>query len=422
MKTRYLDSRKASLGILISMMMSYTFLCLTRNCFSSAMVFIVDEGLLTKFETGVITAMFYVAYSVMQIVGGVVIDKINPERFITIGLLGAALSNTVIYFNQNYVVMLLAWSFNAAMQFGVWPAVFKITSGFVREDMRENSLFIATLASPAGVVSSYVVAAIVSSKWQLNFMISAIGLVVFALIWELTFKLIKGQIIEKDLLSPDVDKTEEIGNRAVTANFGKMFFKSGLPIVLCLVFLRAMFDLGIKGMTPTMINESYESVTPVLATVMNIAVLVSGVIGILIAHYSYPRFVKNEAAALVLFFALSLPFTFMTLFIGKIDYRIMVAFLAFIVMFMNSCTLFTTTYIATRFNKYGKGATVAGILNASASLGIVLANTLFPGLADLVGWHGTVIVWVVMMSVAMVLVIFYLPLWTKFLKGDWGRN
>ena len=127
MKIRTLNSRKASIIVLLSLMISYTFLCMTRNCFSSAMVFIVDEGLLTKFQTGVISALFYVAYSIMQIFGGVITDKFSPERFITVGLLGAALSNTVIYFNQNYIVMLIAWSFNAAMQFGVCPAVFKIT-------------------------------------------------------------------------------------------------------------------------------------------------------------------------------------------------------------------------------------------------------------------------------------------------------
>ena len=100
----------------------------------------------------------------------------------------------------------------------------------------------------------------------------------------------------------------------------------------------------------------------------------------------------------------------------------MVAIFSFIVMFLHSCTHFSTSYIAARFNKYGKGATVAGILNASASLGIVLANTLFPGLADSVGWHGTVVVWVVMMSVAMLLVLLYLPMWTKFLKGNVRNN
>ena len=419
MKTRYLDSRKASIILLISLMMAYTFLCLTRNCFSSAMVFIVDEKLLTKFQTGVITAMFYVAYSIMQIVGGVVIDKINPERFITVGLLGAALSNFVIYFNQNYVVMLIAWSFNAAMQFGVWPAVFKITSGFVREDMREKSLFIATLASPAGVVSSYLVAAVVSSRWQLNFIISAVGLVVFAIVWELTFKSIKSGITECEAVLPESDPSGISTEKE--CGFWKMFLRSGLIIIFFLVFLRAMFDWGIKGMTPTMINESYESVTPVLATLMNIIVLVSGVIGIFIAHFLYPRFIKNEATALLIFFCLALPCGFLTLFVGKIDYRIMIVVLALIVMLMNACTLFTTSYIAARFNRYGKGATVAGILNASASLGIVLANTLFPGLADSAGWGGTVIVWAIMMAVAVIMTFIYHPLWTRFLKESRNR-
>ena len=418
MEIRSLNSRKASIVMLISMMLAYTFLCMTRNCFSSAMVFIVDEGLLTKFQTGVITAIFYLSYSVMQIFGGIVADKLDPERFITVGILGAALSNIVIYFNQNYIVMLLAWAFNAAMQFGVWPAVFRLTSTFVQKDMRENSLFIATLASPAGVVSSYAVAAIVSSRWQLNFMISAVGLVILAIMWELTFRSIRPFIVtevaqkEEKKEFPKVEKLE---------NFGKTFVKSGLLVIVILVFLRAIFDWGIKGMTPTMINESYESVTPVLATVMNIVVLVAGVVGIFLARALYPGVMKNEAVAIVSFFSIAFPITLLTLLVGRLDYRIMVVVLALIVMLMNSCTLFTTTYIATRFNKYGKGATVAGILNASASLGIVLANTLFPGLADNVGWNGTVIVWSTMMFVAVILAYIFLPLWVKFLKGEYRK-
>lgn len=414
MKIRTLNSRKASIIILLSLMISYTFLCMTRNCFSSAMVFIVDEGLLTKFQTGVISALFYVAYSIMQIFGGVITDKFSPERFITVGLLGAALSNIVIYFNQNYIVMLIAWSFNAAMQFGVWPAVFKITSTFLREDMREKSLFIATLASPAGVVSSYAVAAIVSSAWQLNFMISAVGLVVFAILWEITVKAVNPLVTETFVEAPELEKKEEKGSNGVSLM--RIILESGLVTVIFVVFLRAMFDFGIKGMTPTMINESYEAVTPVLATVMNIVVLVAGVLGIFLAHFIYPRFIKNEAVALLLFFGISLPLTAVCLFVGKLDYRLMVVVLALIVMAMNACALFTTSYIAARFNKYGKGATVAGILNASASLGIVLANTLFPGLADLVGWYYTVLVWVIMMGVALAFTVAFVPFWTRFLK------
>lgn len=412
MTTRCLNSRKASIAILLALMSAYTFLCMTRNCFSSAMVFIVDAGLLSKFETGVITAMFYVAYAIMQIFGGMITDKFNSERFISIGLIGAAISNIVIYFNQNYIVMLLAWAFNAVMQFGVWPAVFKITSTFLVEDMRENSLFIATLASPAGVVSSYVVAAIVSSRWQLNFMISAVGLIIFVIIWEVTLRVLKPSIVEVQT----VEEKEIKISVDESFSFKKALIQSGVIIVFILAFVRAMFDFGIKGMTPTMINESYASVTPVLATVMNIVVLIAGVLGIFLAHILYPKLIKNESVIVLIFFGAALPLMLVTLLLGKISYIIMIIVLALIVMLMGAISLFTTSYIATRFNRYGKGATVAGIMNAAASLGIVVAYTLFPGIADAVGWLGTVTVWACVIAVATFLSIVFVPLWTRFLK------
>ena len=187
-------------------------------------------------------------------------------------------------------------------------------------------------------------------------------------------------------------------------------------MLLVIAFIRTMFDFGIKGLTPTMINESYEAVSPVLATVMNIVVIIAGVVGVILARIIYVRFIRNESIVLAVFFSISLCLFIPTLWLGSINYWIMVALLALIVMFMGGSTLFTTTYMAARFNKFGMGATVAGIINCISSLGIVLANTLFPAIADAAGWGATVISWVVMISVAVVCTFIHLPIWMKFLK------
>ena len=93
------------------------------------MVYIVDEGFMTKFQTGVISSVFWLTYAIMQIVGGVVVDKWKPEHFITIGMIGSGVANLLIYFfYENYIATLIIWSLNAVIQFGVWPAVFKIMS------------------------------------------------------------------------------------------------------------------------------------------------------------------------------------------------------------------------------------------------------------------------------------------------------
>jgi MFS family permease len=105
------------------------------------------------------------------------------------------------------------------------------------------------------------------------------------------------------------------------------------------------------------------------------------------------------------------------LLIGRVHYVVIVILLSLVVMIMSAASLFTTSYISARFNKWGKGATVAGILNASASLGVVAANTLFTGLADTVGWYGTITVWLVIMVISLVIAAINIPMWTKFLKS-----
>jgi sugar phosphate permease len=63
MKTKTLTSKRASILLLCALILSYTFMCMTRNCFSSAMVFIVEEGIMTKSDTGTIVAVFYLVYA-----------------------------------------------------------------------------------------------------------------------------------------------------------------------------------------------------------------------------------------------------------------------------------------------------------------------------------------------------------------------
>ena len=136
MKVRTLTTKRTSLLLLCALVSSYAFVCMTRNCFSSAMVFITDAGYLNNFQTGIINAAFYVAYAICQIIGGLLTDRFAPERFVTFGLIGAGFCNLVIYFNQSYPVMLTMWALNGILQFGIWPAIFKLASTMTMPTMR----------------------------------------------------------------------------------------------------------------------------------------------------------------------------------------------------------------------------------------------------------------------------------------------
>ena len=98
----HLENRRVSRCFFVFIFTMYTLVCMTKNCFNGALADIVSEGVLTKSQTGLITAMFYIVYTPLHIVGGIAADKFSPERMIKIGLIGGAIANAVIFFNHNY--------------------------------------------------------------------------------------------------------------------------------------------------------------------------------------------------------------------------------------------------------------------------------------------------------------------------------
>lgn len=416
MKTRVLYNRRAGLLMLLVILMAYAFICLTRSCFSAAMASIVEMGAFTKTQTGIISAAFSGFYGALQIVGGIVTDRYKPERFITLGFVGAAIANYVIYFNQDYTVILIAWSLNAIAQFAVWPAIFKLLSTMLPQSMRTNAMFATTFVNPAGIVASFLVAAIVGSRWQMNFLISAIGLTFFAILWEAVVLRIKPKIHEVELeqdagaVSPSNDHPK--------GGFLKIAMGSGLLLVILICFFRSSTDASIRNLTSTMLNESYDSLNPTLSNLLGIIVLISSTLGSTLARILYPKVIQNEAVALAIFVGGALPLCCALLLLGNISYAWMIVILAILALLLGATTLFTMTYIAARYGKWGKGATVAGAMNAMACMGGVVANAVPPMIADRLNWRAVIFFWIAMLTATALFILILIPIWTRF----WKKN
>ena len=83
--------------LFVYLFMMYAVVYMTKSMFSSAMATIVEEGFMTKSQTGLINAVFWLVYALFQVVGGFAADKYSPHKLITIGLVGAIIANIVIY-------------------------------------------------------------------------------------------------------------------------------------------------------------------------------------------------------------------------------------------------------------------------------------------------------------------------------------
>ncbi len=411
MKKRQFATAEAGRLVFLCMMLGYITVSMSKATFSSAMVFIVSEGTLTKLETGNITSVFYITYALLQIVGGVAVDRFRPERFLAIGLVGAGLCNLVVVFTQNYAVLLITWAVNGALQFGIWPAVFKICSTMLVPKDREVSLMIAGCCLPLGTLGAFLLAALVSD-WRTSFLVSAVALLVSALVFFVGLALRRRDITEVEVAAPAPKAAKEEGALGVCG----WLFASGLIFVLVIAFVRSALESGFRSLTPTMIAESYESVSPSLATVLNLIVLLASAGGTLLSHLLHTRVFRNEGTAFLGLFFVALPLVAVSLFVGRISYWAVVLALAAFILLCSAAGFFTTL-VAMRFNRFGKGGTVAGIMNALAALGISFANTVFTATVEASSWPVTAIVWVGLCGLLILSSIAFLPLWHRFMKN-----
>ena len=411
----HLENKKASRVFFVFIWIMYAMVYMTKNCFSGALASIVAEGSLTLTETSIISAAFYVAYAPLQILGGIYADKYSPEKLIIIGLLGSAVSNVVIFFNQSFWVMLVAWVFSAIIQFSLWPAVYKITSSQLVRSDRSKMIFLMSFASSGGLILAYVISAIVP-KWQYNFAISAVVLIVLAVMLFIFCRALN-PIMKKDKPETVVEDLDPNDNPSTGLSPMKIFVISGFMALLPAVLMRTMVEQGAKTLSPTMLSQSYESISPTLGNLLNILIIIAGVLGtFLVKFVLFPKIIKNEMICYLVLLGISLPFAIMLRLVGDLPVGVIVFALCMVSLFLSATNLLTQ-YFNMHFVKYGLNGTAAGILNAAASFGLVLNYCVFGPTAQSLGWPTVTTLWIVMIVIGMLGVAFGIRPSIRFIKN-----
>ena len=198
----------------------------------------------------------------------------------------------------------------------------------------------------------------------------------------------------------------------------KVFWASGIILMLVPSFARTMLDMGLKSWVPTMITESYDGISPGFASLMTTILLLVNLSGIYIVNAIYPKKIKSEALCFALCFALALPFTLLLLLTGKVPVGVVVVLLTLLTTVMYSGHQLINVIIPSKFASMNMSGGVASILNAIASFGAVAANFGFGFLADNFGWTATIMSWNIMAVLATIFGLLAVGKWNKFMKQN----
>ena len=77
---------------------------------------IVDEGVFTETELGIIGSCLFLVYAVGKLANGFLADYCNVRRFMSVGLLGTAIVNLVLGFSDMFLVFAVLWGLNGWFQ------------------------------------------------------------------------------------------------------------------------------------------------------------------------------------------------------------------------------------------------------------------------------------------------------------------
>lgn len=389
---------------------------MTKNFFTAAMAQIVSEGVMTKSQVGLIVAAYFIVYAPLQMVGGIFADKYDPENIITIGLFGSAIANLILFFNQNYYVVLFTWIFNAVIQFGIWPAVFKIISSQIVRSDAKNATYYISFSGSVGLILSYAIAAIIP-KWYINFAVSAAVLFVLGVILNLL------TYVEKPHMFPDRQAEAPVtsdGEKVDISAF-RLFKESGFFFIVGAYFLSYMVVNGVKTLSATMLMETQKSITSSIGNVLNILVIAVSLVSLFFAKkLYYPKTVKSAPTGILIMLIVSVVAA-ASLIVGNSHIAPVIISLCVV---SGSITVvgLLGSYCNLRFVKFGKSATAAGILNMVAAVATVINSYGITRVADNYDWGVVLWLYFALLVISALSALAALPLWKRFKKKYFHKH
>ena len=175
-----------------------------------------------------------------------------------------------------------------------------------------------------------------------------------------------------------------------------------------------MLDQASKTLAPVMLMESYENVSPNAGNFFNLMIVMFGLLGtIFVKLVLYPKRVRNELKGFIVLMLAALPVSVLLPFVGKISIIPILLGLSVSSALFTGANLFLS-YYTNCFVKYGKSATAAGVINASASMGIVVAGYGFLRISETGGWQMVTSSWIGMIAVMIILLSVILSTYRKF--------
>lgn len=123
-------------SVFLSVTVGYGFFYVIRTNFAVVKRPMLDEGVFTATQMGLIGSAFLAVYAVGKLLNGFLSDRANIRRFMSMALLLGALVNLYLGSTRSFTVFLILWGFNGfVLSIGSAPSVVALAQWFSHREM-----------------------------------------------------------------------------------------------------------------------------------------------------------------------------------------------------------------------------------------------------------------------------------------------
>lgn len=347
-----------------------------------------------------IVSLGFWSYGVGQLLWGYWGRKIPAKGLMLGGLAVSGVLNLVIPAFSTVTALGALWFVNGLAQAAIWPPMSQIMAcGIPRKTVYDKACTAVTMAGVLATFALYLVSPLLIRRQG----------------YEAVFYVCGGMALAAAAAVAILGKTIPAPERE-SARIGGQAFGGGalVGLLLALSFLAGMLREGINAWLPTLLCGVYglETSSAIFSTLVLPLV---GLVSMFLTGRVLVRVFRSEIRTCGALFVLGLAASgILALLLGKSGPILAVALASLLVGGMYGTHMILTGLVLPSFAGMGSIIFLSGLLNFVSYIGAAVSSWMFPQIAELGGWQGTVCSWAGICLLGTATALGLEPRWGRF--------